>query len=76
MKDIIFIIVALGILAIGQGFVLTRALDAPIIYEDVKGKVCGCRTPAYQEVNKEACKDINRNEMHEVITVDDCKGGK
>ena len=72
MKKSLINILVLAIIVIGIIYALKRASDAPVIFEDRNGNVCGCITPAYQIPCEEACKDVDRDELHEVIKVSHC----
>jgi len=71
MKQALTIIglIIVGFVMLG---LLMRACSAPVIYETSEGEVCGCITdgdiPTLSQCNK-----VDRDKLHEVITVSTCK---
>ena len=73
MRD--FVLGVICTILAGIGFYLVvRVLDAPVVYKDPNGEICGCITAEnYKSPTKEACASVDMDGLHEVVYVGNCK---
>ena len=62
-----------GLVVLALVLLTWRACEAPLVYKDVNGTVCGCQTKEDYVPSLEACKKVDFNKIHKYISVSKCE---